>query len=181
MKNVKWRAWVLAFTALGCTRAGTVPPPAETVTVAPPAAAPAAAEPVEPPGDSPDALFSAALPSNFEGERTSRPPVRVGALTLTGPRSAELTQHEILARLGALRKCHEAAQAKTPHAGGSMRVRLVVLGSGAVKTAQIVQKQASLDWSLADCALRELARITFPRAVPGTVEVAFPVYFAPNP
>lgn len=187
---VKQYAWVLALLVVGCARgrpATPPPPPPETVTVAsPPEREPTLVAPPEPPAlapsaDTPDAVFGAALPATFESERAPRPPVRVGAVTVTGPRSAELTQRELLARVPGLMRCYDAALARSPKSGGSMRVRLVVLGTGAVKSAQVVQKQGSLDPQLADCAQRELARTTFPRAVPAQVEVAFPVVFSPNP
>ncbi len=185
---MKQYTWVLALLVVGCARGrpATPSPPPETVTVAsPPEREPTLVAPAEPPlapsADTPDAVFGAALPSTFESERAPRPPVRVGAVTVTGPRSDELTQRELLTRVPGLMRCYDAALARSPKSGGSMRVRLVVLGTGAVKSALVVQKQGSLDPQLADCAQRELARTTFPRAVPAQVEVAFPVVFSPNP
>jgi hypothetical protein len=184
-------SWIgLVFLAAsGCGPAARPAPPPETVTVASPIqradarrieAAPAPAPASESEGDRPDALFSAALPGSFESDRAARAPVRIGAISVTGPRSAELSQQEILSRIPNLRACYENALVRAPRTGGSLRVKMVVIATGGVRSVQVVQKQASLDSQVADCTVRELTRMVFPKAVGGNVEIVFPVFFAPD-
>lgn len=153
-----------------------IPPPAQTVTVTTPTDA-----------SREDATAVSGTPAAKNGARDEEEPprgepkeqVRLGALTITGPRSIELVQERLRGEMLHVRSCHERALAAGRSPKGWLRIRLVVSKRGVVTTAARVAASSLSDQALTKCVLAIFNRAQFPAAVGPDSEIVYPIYFTP--
>jgi hypothetical protein len=178
--------WPFAVCLAACGgAAASGPPPPETITVAPPPEPPAAPAQAELPHwidasapAAPELAAASPAASAPPAEDAGlRPALRIGAVTVTGARTADLVQKALLGATPEMSRCHEAASSGGARPAGVVRVKLVVAGSGQIVSATEVGGRG--EKSFVRCVLDAARRVRFTRAVGGNVEVNFPVQFGP--
>ncbi len=175
--------FAVCLAACGGATASATPPP-ETITVAPPAEPPTTPARMEPPqwmdasaSAIPELTLASPTSSMPAPDAGARPTLRIGAVTVTGARTADLVQKALLGATPEMSRCHEAASDAGPRPAGIVRIRLVVAASGQIVSIAEVGSRA--DRGFVMCVLDAARRVKFTRAVGGNVEVNFPVQFGP--
>jgi hypothetical protein len=107
---------------------------------------------------------------------TRGPSVSASAAAVSGRLPPEVIQRIVRQRMGALRRCADAAAARAPTATARMLVRFRIGADGAVTNAERVGGDA--DAALSSCVLGALRSLTFPAPESGDVTVTYPFTFS---
>ncbi len=108
------------------------------------------------------------------------PSIRVGQTTTTGNLPPEIVQRIVRQNLGRLRLCYENGLRSKPALGGEIVVHFTIGADGSVRA--VSEKSATLkDAAMSQCVSRVFKSLSFPAPEGGTVDVLYPITFAPPP
>lgn len=137
------------------------------------AAAPAFAVSLEDP-------LEPALALGFSPKPASGASVRQGDVVVKGSLPTEVVQRLVRQSFGRLRLCYEDGLGRDRQLAGEVVVRFTIRKDGSVDG--VTEKSASLsDPAVRQCVLRVFGVLSFPTPQSGTVQVTYPLSFAPAP
>jgi len=114
------------------------------------------------------------------GAATTRAPtLRQGVTTVNGALPVEVIQRIVRQNFGRFRLCYEQGLARNPNLAGRVSVRFGIDPSGAVSHAEDGGSDLA-DSTVVDCVARSFLTLSFPQPDNGTVNVVYPIVFAPG-
>ncbi|WP_437813809.1 AgmX/PglI C-terminal domain-containing protein [Sorangium sp. So ce1078] len=166
-------------------------PAAAAPSGAPAAPAPSGAPAAAAPSGAPAAPAPSGAPAAGAGEgfgsghgrlgghhRAAAPSVRMGAVQVSGRLPPEVIQRIVRQSFGRFRLCYESALQRDAGLQGRVAVRFTIDRSGAVVNARDGGSDLP-DGAVVSCVVRAFHALSFPAPEGGSVDVVYPVLFAP--
>lgn len=106
------------------------------------------------------------------------PTIKMGGATVTGRLPPEVIQRIVRRNFGRFRACYEAGLKADPKLEGRIAVKFTIDPKGAVKS--VADAGSTLpDKSVVQCVIKPFSTFLFPEPEGGSVQVTFPMVFAP--